>query len=862
MNDNDARREALDRFGDAVAFRTFASQRAARVFRRHTFAESMSAWWQDIQFAARQYAKAPAFTIVAVLTLALGIGANAAIFSVVHRLLIAPLPYPNGNRIVAVMQGDGPTGGPMGGRLPVAAWRDRARDVDAIAAISVDAILVQEPAEDDTTAAYITANYLDLLGVGPTLGRAFRVDEEQASATPVAMISVGLWQRRFGGRNDVLGKTITVDGTVRAIVGVAPAEMGVPMEQVSFRGDLHQAIASIWIPRKLESLNGANIFARLRPGVTAEQATAELNAIVKTEAQTRPGGAREWKLMRAQDFLGTRERQTITLLFVAVGVLLLIACANVANLLLARAWSRRREFAVRTALGAGRARLARRVLTESVLLAVIGGVLGIGVAWEALRLIIAARPATLDHLASVRIESTVLAWSIAVSIATGIAFGSAPAFFATGRGVGDVLRSESRAGSSGIAGQRVRSTLIIFEIAMSLMLLVGAGLLARSFFALSQLPLGFEPRGLVSIEVLYPPGRMSSAQRFASRQAVLGALRAERGVDDAAFGAFPTSTGVVFAPERIVFADGRPDQLLPGHAAGFMTPNYFRVTQMSLVAGRLPDSLAAIQPSDTASGPPPLGGSASLSEPPKEIVINKAMAQRYWPNGAVGVRFKLNSMNGATEGSYIVVGIVNDAQLIGSHRPADDVQIFEYPPQRLPIGAYLARTNLPAQTLREIVQRAMTPYNSRAIVRSIVRGDDYLRRSLAPARFAMALFGVFALIALALSGIGLYASIAYAVTQRTREIGVRVALGASGRAVARLVLSDAFKLTSLGIAVGTVAAVLSTRLMTSLLYGVSPSDPLTFAAIIGLVALIALAASYVPMRRALRIDPMEALRAE
>jgi predicted permease len=859
MSDEDARREALRRFGDAVAFRTFASQRAARAYRRQTFAEAMRAWWQDIQFAYRQYAKAPAFTIVALLTLALGIGANAAIFSVVHRLIIAPLPYPNGNRIVTVTRSDARGDGPFGGRLPVKAWRDRAHDVEAIAAISVDAIMVQDPVEDDTTSAFVTANFLDMLGSRPTLGRAFRAEEETPGAQPVAMISVGLWQHRYGGRSDVIGQTINVNGTTRTIVAVAPAEMGVPMAEASFRGGLYQAIASIWVPRTVESLAGGNTFARLRSGVSVEQATAELNAIVATESQRTATPVREWRLMRAQDFLGARERQTITVLFVAVGVLLLIACANVANLLLARAWSRRREFAVRTALGAGRARLIRQVLTESVLLAVCGGLLGLGVAWEALRLIIAMRPETLAHLAGVHIEFTVLAWSIAVSVATGILFGCAPAFFAAGNSVGDVLRNESRGGSRGVSGQRVRSTLIVFEIAMSLVLLVGAGLLARSFMSLSQMPLGFEPRGLTSIEVLYPPGRMSAPQRFALRQAALNELRATRGVVDAAFGTFPTAGLVVFSPTRLLLGNGKPEQLLGGYVDGLITPNYFRVTQMSVVAGRLPDSLAAVQPADTASMPLP-PGALSPGGPPREVVINRTMAMRFWPNGAVGERFSLAGANGSNATDYAIVGVVNDAQIVGAHRPVDDAQIYEYPPQRLPLGMFVVRTNLPPQTLREIVQRAAAPYSSRAIVRSIVRGDDYLRQSLAPARFAMALFSIIAIIALILSAIGLYASIAYGVTQRTREIGVRVALGASGRSVAHLILSDALKLTTIGIVVGSVAALLSTRVLTSLLYGVSANDPFTFAGIISVVGLIALIAAYVPMRRALRIDPMEALR--
>jgi putative ABC transport system permease protein len=522
-----------------------------------------------------------------------------------------------------------------------------------------------------------------------------------------------------------------------------------------------------------------------------------------------------------------------------------------------RAWTRRREFAVRTALGAGRARLARQVFTESVLLSCAGGLLGIGVTWLALRLIIAARPSALANLAGVHVEGTVLYWSIGISIVTGLLFGCAPALFATGNSVGEVLRNETRGGSGGAAGQRVRSTLIVFEIAMSLVLLVGAGLLTRSFIALSHMPLGFEPRGLVFAEVFYSPRRLNAVQRQASRDATVIALRAEPGVSDAAAGAFPTNGAVVGAPEKLVYDDGRSTVVIPGYAAQFISPNYFRVARMAL-EGRVPDSLAWSQ-SDTSTRPSPTPAPGAL---PTEIVINRSMARRFWPNGALGARFTLGGLRAPVTPTYVVVGIVDDAQIVGARNPFADVQIFQYPPKRVPFNFFLTRTGVSLKTLTATIKRAMDPFDPNAVVRTITRGDDYLHDSLAPARFAMALFAIFALIALALSAIGLYASIAYSVSQRTREIGVRVALGASTRAVARLVLGDAFKLTVIGIAVGAIAAVLSTRVLSSLLYGVSANDPVTFTSIIGVVALIALVASYVPMRRALRIDPMEALRTD
>ncbi|HEY4130033.1 MAG TPA: ADOP family duplicated permease [Gemmatimonadaceae bacterium] len=860
LSDDEARRAAIDRFGDAAAFQSFASRRAARAFRRHTFAESMSAWWQDIQFAYRQYTKAPAFTIVALLTLALGIGANTAIFSVVHRLLLVPLPYPNGNRIVMLVQGEAARG-QAEAPFPMRAWRERAHEVDMIAAISVQSNAVQTPVEDDSTFAYITPNFIEMLGDRPALGRAFRDDDAHPGAPLVAMISFGMWQRRYGARDDVIGKTISVGNALHTVVGVAPPEMGVPMEVTNgVRDDLHEGLASIWVPASLDSLTDANIFARLRSGTTAERATTELAGIVASENGVAGGAHRrttaapsQWRLMRAQDLLGAREKQTITVLFIAVGVLLLIACANIANLLMARAFTRRREFAVRTALGAERTRIMRQVFTESVLLALVGGLLGLAVTWETLRLIIAARPSTLDHLTGVHIEPTVLAWSIAISLGTGIIFGCAPALFASGNSVGDVLRSETRGSSGGVSGQRLRSGLIIFEIAMSLMLLVGAGLLTRSFIALSHLPLGFEPRGLVFAEVMYPARRVNQQQREAARYGVVTALRATPGVADAAVGAFPTNGAGAMGPEKLVYDNGRSTAIINGHAAQLIANNYFRVTRMSL-EGRAPDSSLWAQ-RDTIYPPRSTDG-------PIEVVINRGMARRFWPNGAIGARFSLGSVRDSVPLSYVVVGVVDEAHIVGAHRRIDDIQLFQFTPKRLALNFFVARTTLPLKTIKETILRAMVPVSAHAVVRTLTRGDDYLHESLAPARFAMALFGVFALIALVLSAIGLYASIAYSVSQRTREIGVRVALGASARAIARLILTDAFKLAAVGILLGAIAAALSTRMLNSLLYGVAASDPLTFAGIICVVALIALVASYVPMRRALRIDPMEALRAD
>lgn len=854
MSEAQAEAEALRRFGDTDEFRTYAERRAAHQAHRMAVLDGFTAWTQDVRFALRQCRKAPAFTALAVLTLALGIGANTAIFSVVHRLLLAPLPYPHGNRIVMPMQSD--ARGVISSALwpLIEGWQARGHSVEEIAGASTDAYAKRPDGTVEMISnASITSNFLHVLGVQPVLGRDFTLADERSGGetSPVAMISYSLWQRAYGGRADAIGRTVELDGFQHTIIGVMPAGLTVPMSP--------NPMPDVWEPWTLKAQTvgfwvAPTAFAILRPGATAEAATRELEAIAAGLPDTVQRGERP-RAMRAQDFLDARIERAIDVLFVSVGALLLIACANVANLLLARAWTRQREFAVRIALGAGRARLARQVLTESVLLALAGGALGLVFAWQGLKLIIALRPSSLDDLAQVHIEPVVLLWSVGVSVATGVLFGCAPAFFSGARAVGDVLKGETRAASGGAGARRVRSALIVVEVAMSLVLLVGAGLLTRSFIALQRMPLGFEPRGLVYEDVLIG-GPRNGDHKAVVREAILEHLRALPGVTDAAIGAMPGKGFIGDGLETTPGADGSTVRV-QGLATIVATPNYTHVAQMAIIEGRLPDpaSLTA----EWKAGRP-----FALSP---EVAVSRGLALRLWPNGhAIGShvrQWEANPPPNNPEAPWVtVVGVIDDARMPGVHGDLRTLQLYSLPHPHMGDVMFLVRTAGSGEKAAPMIHRAIVAVDPMLVVRPPLSGEAYLRDALAPSRFAMALLTAFALLALVISAVGLYGVIAYSVSQRTREIGIRIALGAQPVDLARLVVSDGLRLATVGIILGVAGAIGATQALRGMLYGVSPADPATFIGIALLLAAIALVASYMPARRALRVDPTVALRAE
>ena len=882
---SDAAAAAHARFGDPSEYREHASRRAARNSRRQRISAWLEEWMQDAHFAFRHLAKAPMFTATTVLTLALGIGANSAIFSVAHRLLLDPLPYPNGSRVVALK-----TLGSVGfivGAASVAldapsdpppevlrAWAERSRSFEQVAGVEPVFLSLMPNGQQDTVShAFATANLLDLLGVRPALGRGFRFDEETPAHKHVAMISARWWHAEYGGRIDVLGQAIEYDGATYTIVGVMPDGFTIPLVARTL-GGLEVPAPDVWMPAPVQETSMG--YGLLRRGVTAESATRELNAIANT-AEVREsdrklvatGDSIRARAMRASDFLSAREVRMIAILFVAVGALLLIACANAANLLLVRAWSRRREFAVRLGLGAGRARLVRLALIESVLLALIAGTLGVAIARQGLRVIIALRPISLERLADIQIEPAVLLWTGAISVVTGVLFGGAAAVFGASQNVADLLRSESRAASAGGATRRVRSTLIVAEIALSFALLVGAGLLARSFSTLERTRLGFEPHNLVSIEVLAPGPLWRGPQRQAVRGAVVAALAQVPGVTAAAMGALPTAGYRV----RDAFVADTKDGPRPIGVSQAVTTwidaRYFGTSGIALVAGRVPRAGATDElpmpprpPIEAPAGPPP-----SLRRLSEEVVVNREFARRVAPDGnAIGHRVRIAPMAGMGPPSLdawsTIVGIADDIRLPGMQDETQRYQVYTLSLTAMPYPTFVARFASVPPNVEGVLRQAVQRVNPTLVARRLGVADDHVREALAPTRFTLGLLGAFAGVALVLAVVGLYASIAYTVSQRTREIGIRIALGASSRKVQRLVLADGVRLAVAGLAAGAIVAAAATRALSSLLYGIEPTDPLTFAAIALLVAATSLAASWFPARRAVRVDPVDALRAE
>ena len=815
---------------------------------------------QDLRFGTRMLLKKPGFTVVAVLTLALGIGANTAIFSVVNAVLLNPLPFAESDRLVAMGQ-TWPTN-----RVALSNFsfrnfadvRDQSEAFERLAAYyNSDLTLTGENEAVLLRGTVVTADLFPLLGVSPVVGRNFLPEEDNAGGGNEgrpAILSWECWQRRFAGDPSVIGRSITLDNNSFTVVGVMPAEFRFPIQAqptevwVSTARDSERVgVGSIMAAR---GYRGWRVIGRLKPGVEPEAAQAEVDLIASNLASQFSDVNKDLgiKVLPLLESMVGNLRPTLLLLLGAVGFVLLIACVNVANLLLERAISRQREINVRLALGAGRWRIARQFLTESVLLAGIGGAVGTALAVWGTDLIVDLSPETLTRFGETRLDARVLAFTVLVSLATGIAFGLAPALIISRTNLAVSLKEGGRSSTGSFFTSWTRSLLLVVEIALALVLLVGAGLLVQSLVRLQQVEPGFDARNLLTFNVAKSVDSSTTPSQTAEFYRELTArLKALPGVVNAGvvfqlpLGGRGGSTGLQVEGHPIDPSDQRMGIL------HMVSPEYFRTMGIPVISGR------EFTERDDMSAPPVL-------------IINEALAREYFPNeNPIGKRItpgfsSVPVAEGA--GGREVVGVVGDVRHHNLHGPAQPEIYFAQAQMPMAAMTVVARTAADPSGIVNAAREVVHALDKNAPVYGVRTAEEILGRSVATPRFNTLLLGLFAGVALILTAVGLYGVISCSVSESTREIGIRLALGAQTSDVLKLVVGQGMILTLIGVVIGLVAAYGLTRLMSSLLFGVGVSDPWTFAGGAALLAGIALLACYLPARRATKVDPMVALRYE
>lgn len=796
---------------------------------------------QDIRYAARSLRRSPGFTIVAVLTLALGIGANAAIFSVVNGVLLRPLAYANPDRLVIVWGHNENIGNEAASLPDFKDWRDRNTVFESMAAVAHTSFDVTGDGEPERINAELaTANFFHVLGVTPALGRAFNADEETSGRDRVVVLSHGFWERRFGASPDIVGHTITLSGLPFTVVGVAPT---------GFRFD---NASDLWAPLRTDTTRGRradflSVVARLKPGTTIEQAQAQMTTIGRALEAEYPATNTGWRpeLVSLKEQLVGDIRPALLVFMGAVGLVLLIACANVANLMLMRAAAREREMAIRSALGAGSRRIVRQLLTESVLVSLLGGALGLMLAIWATSALRAIEGAPIPRLGESDVDGWVVAFTLVISLVTGLIFGLAPALRLIHGKLRDSLREGARDSSAGIGVHQLRGTLVLAEVALALVLLVAAGLLIRSFDKLSQVNPGFDSHSVISARLVLPRVRYAEeARQLAFYDQVVQNVRAMPGVRSVALtsdaplngGGDYLSFGIAGRPPASVGTVQDAEVLVT-------SPEYFGTLRIPLRSGRIFTAQDDARATNVA-------------------VINTAMAQRYWPGGdPIGARVTLGDP--ADSSSWMtIVGVVGDVR-------QNALNDEPYPQLFLPLAQapqramlLIARTSGSPTALSGPIRQAVSTIDPDLPVSDIRTLDERLELSVSQPRVSMVLVGIFAMLALVLAAVGIYGVLSYTVTQRTRELGIRMALGAEPSSVMRLVVGQAMVPALIGVLIGLAGAWGATRLMSTLLFGVSATDPVTFSAVALFLLAVALLASWVPARRATRVDPLIALRTE
>ena len=805
---------------------------------------------QDLRQGVRALLKQPAFTFVAIIALALGIGANTAIFSVVNAVLLQALPYRQADNLVTVWENNKRRGNDqnvinLGNYTD---WKEQNRVFEDMATFfDTNANLTGSGEPEEIPAQIASANLFSVLGVNPILGRTFTAEDGREGAARVAVLSYGLWQRRFGGDASVIGRKIILNNNENTVVGVLPADFNWHVRN----GSMTRKVAEIWSPWQLtEAMKQrrgrfAMAVARLKPGVTPVQAQAEMN-VLGSQLEQQYEFNKNWGInvvpLRKQ-FTGEMRLALIVLLF-AVGFVLLIACANVANLLLVRAAARQREIAVRAALGANRWRIIRQLLTESLLLAILGGIAGLVLAWWGTDLLVSLSPPELMNLAQAKINLPVLGFTMAVSLLTGVIFGLAPAFETTRLNLTESLKEGGKNIGGSSRSHRLRNSLVVTEVALALVLLVGAGLLIRSFARLQAVDPGFNVENVLTMKVGLPNRKYDTDQkRIQFFQQAIAGMQSLPGVEAAGATSFlPFASPHAGTSMEI---EGRP-KLPPGQGLNtgviVTDANFFRAMQIPLKRGRLYSDREA-------------------AEMRHVVVVNEAFARKNFPGeDPLGKRVIINMKD--DNQPCEIIGIVGDTKHMTLDAELQPISYWPHPELAYSGMTFAIRTKGEAAAVaaaaREVI-RNLDPEQPVADVRTM---DSLIGKSVARQRFNTLLLTIFAGVAALLAAVGIYGVMAFSVAQRTHEIGVRMALGAQKRDVLRLVLKRGMTLALSGVAIGVIASLALTRLMTTLLFDVGATDPLTFVGVPLLLALIALLACYLPARRAAKVDPMVALRYE
>jgi putative ABC transport system permease protein len=807
----------------------------------------METFLQDLRFGARMLRRSPGFTAVAIIALALGIGGNSAIFSVVNAVLLRPLPYAEPERIMRVFasapeRGLTQTNLSMREVTAIAEQSQAFEQVGAYTGDSANLTGIDEPIQ--LSIARVSAGVLDVLRVRPVAGRNFLPEEDKAGGPLVVILSHNLSRKQFGEASDVVGKTITLDSASYTVVGVMPAGFNFPGGQID-----------AWVPRVFEPsfLNretverGAgylNVIARLKPGITRQQAQADVANIA---ANNNSAGQFDLSFgmlaIPLPEVVTQGVRSTLYILLGSVGLVLLIACANVANLLLAKAAGRQKEIAVRAALGASRARLIRQFLTESVLLALLAGALGVALASWGVDVLVSAATGNIPRAAEISVDGRVLGFTMLIAVVTGVIFGLAPALQASKADLNDALKDTGRGSSGGVRRTRIRGALVVAEVALSVVLLIAAGLLMRSFARLQGVDAGFNPAHVLVADISLPASRYAQpAQRAAFYRRLNQELTNLPGVVWAAAAqSLPLTGSDARTPIAI---DGRPVPPLPERpivSVGIVSPDYFRTLGIPLLQGRF------FTDQDNETGP-------------VTVIINQSFARKFFPEEDPIGKHLLGG--GAQVQAREIVGVVGDVRQIGlDTSPAEGFYLSSNQRPQLAMSV-VVRTEGPPLALSNAVRSRVLAIDKDQPVTSLQMMEEVVSSSISNQRFTFLLLGLFAAVALVLAAIGIYSVMAYTVTQRTGEIGLRMALGAQSRDVLRLVVSQGMTTALIGVAVGLAGAFALTRVMTSLLFSVTATDPITFVAIPVVLIGVALAACLVPARRAIKVDPMIALRYE